>query len=123
MEQRPSGRAGMRSGYDGLRLRIFIHESQRHDHRPLYRYLVEYARRQGLAGATVFRGIEGYGFHRHVHTSRLVDTADDLPIVVEIIDRPEVIRHFVQTLDGVVEHGTATISPVHVVTYGAGASE
>ena len=110
----------MRSGFDGLRLRIFIHESQHHGRQPLYKHLVECARGEGLAGATVFRGMEGYGHHRHVHTSRLVDTADDLPMIVEIIDRPEAIRRFIGLLDSVVEHGTATVSPVHIVKYAAG---
>jgi uncharacterized protein len=108
----------MKPGYDGLRLKIFVHETLRHNHRPLYEDLVLRARVAGLAGATVFRGIEGFGAHRHVHTSRLIDAGDDLPIVVEIVDRPEPIRTFVQSLNGVVDHGMMTVSPVRVVKYG-----
>ena len=107
----------MKLGHDGLRLRIFVHESLRYDHRPLFAYIVEQAWREGLAGATVFRGVEGYGGRRHIHATRLSDTADDLPIIVEIVDRPEAIRRFLNTLEGVVVRGTATISPVQIVKY------
>jgi uncharacterized protein len=110
----------VRTGRDGLRLRIFVHEALRHGHKPLYAALVELARREGLAGATVFRGMEGYGLHRHLHTARLVDLSDDLPIIVEIVDTSEAIRRFVPLLDQVIPHGTATLSPVHIVKYSTG---
>ena len=70
----------VRTGREGLRLRIFVHEALRHGHKPLYAAIVALARREGLAGATVFRGMEGYGLHRHLHTTRLVDLSDDLPM-------------------------------------------
>jgi uncharacterized protein len=107
----------VRTGSDGLRLPIFVHEALRHARKPLYAAIVELARREGLAGATVFRGIEGYGLHRHLHTTRLVDLFDDLPMIVEIVDTSEAIRRFVPLLDQVIPHGTATLSPVHIVTY------
>ena len=108
---------GVRARSKGLRLRVFVHEALRHDHQPLYAAIVELARREGLAGAIVFRGIEGYGLHRHLHTTRLVDLSDDLPIIVEIVDTSEAIRRFVPLLDQVIPHGTATLSPVHIVKY------
>lgn len=111
----------MRTGSEGLRLRIFIHEALRSDHQPLYAAIVQLARREGLAGATVFGGIEGYGLHRHVHTTRLVDLADDLPIIVEILDTTEAIERFLPQLDALVPHGTVTLSPVEIVKYSAGA--
>ena len=107
----------VRTGREGLRLRIFVHETLRYDHKPLYAAIVELARREGLAGATVFRGMEGYGLHRHLYTARLVDLSDDLPIIVEIVDTSEAIRRFVPLLDQVIPHGTATLSPVHLVKY------
>ena len=107
----------VRTGSAGLRLRIFVHEVLRYDHRPLYAAIVELARREGLAGATVFRGLEGYGLHRHLHTARLVDLSDDLPIIVEIVDTTEAIHRFLPLLDQVIPHGTATLSPVHLVKY------
>jgi PII-like signaling protein len=110
----------VRTGREGLRLRIFVHEALRHGHKPLYAAIVELARREGLAGATVFRGMEGYGLHRHLHTARLVDLSDDLPIIVEIVDTSEAIRRFVPLLDQVIPHGTATLSPVQIVKYSTG---
>jgi PII-like signaling protein len=110
----------VRTGREGLRLRIFVHEALRHARKPLYAAIVELARREGLAGAIVFRGIEGYGLHRHLHTTRLVDLSDDLPIIVEIVDTSEAMRRFVPLLDQMIPHGTATLSPVHIVTYSTG---
>lgn len=110
----------MKSGSEGLRLRIFIHEALRHKGTYLYEAIVAQARREGMAGATVLRGMEGYGLHRHLHTTRLVDVSDDLPIIVEIVDTVEAIQRFAPLLDGVIPHGTATLSPVHIVKYSTG---
>ena len=112
----------MKTGKGGLHLRIFIHEALRHQHKPLYAAIVEHARRQGLAGATVFRGMEGYGLHRHLHTTRLLDVSDDLPVIVEIIDTTEAIQRFLPTLDPLISHGAATLSPVSIIKYSAGDS-
>lgn len=105
---------------EGLRLRIFIHESLRHGHTPLYKYVTELALHESLAGVTVFRAVEGYGVHRHIHTSRLIDASDNLPMIVEIIDSPGRIRDFVTALDGIIPHGTATLCPVRVLKYRSG---
>jgi PII-like signaling protein len=110
----------VRTASEGLRLRIFVHEALRHARRPLYAAIVELARREGLAGAIVFRGIEGYGLHRHLHTTRLVDLSDDLPMIVEIVDTSEAIRRFLPLLDQMIPRGTATLSPVHIVKYSTG---
>ncbi len=74
---------------DGTLLRIFVGESDRWHGRPLYAAIVERARELGLAGATVLRGIEGFGARAHVHTSRILRLSDDLPVVIEIVDRAE----------------------------------
>ncbi|MCL4508929.1 MAG: DUF190 domain-containing protein [Chloroflexi bacterium] len=75
----------MKSASLGLWLRIYIHESVHCGHGSLYEALAALARQEGLAGATVFRAIEGFGMHRHLHTTRLVDISDDLPMVVEFV--------------------------------------
>jgi uncharacterized protein len=103
----------------GLCLRIYIHESLSYDHHALYEAMVALARREGLANATVYRAMEGFGRHRHLHTSRLVDVSDDLTMIVEFVDAEPAIRHFVGLLDAMVPHGTATLSPVQIVTYRA----
>lgn len=113
----------MKLGHDGLRLRIFVDEGVRWQRRPLYEELLLRARRTGLAGATVFQGIEGFGTHRHLHTNRLVDTADTLPIIVEIIDQPDAIRRFINALDGVIDHGMMTVSSVQIVKYSPGTED
>ena len=110
----------MKSGSEGLRLRIFIHEALRHKGTYLYEAIVAQARREGMAGATAFRGMEGYGLHRHLHTTRLVDISDDLPVIVEIVDTAERIQAFLPTLDPLIPHGAATLSPVSIVKYSAG---
>jgi PII-like signaling protein len=103
------------AGIEGLRLRIFVQESLRHEHQPLYAALVALARRENLAGATVFRGIEGFGLHHHLHTTRLVDVSDDLPIVVEMVDTVAAINRVLPLLERLVPHGTATVTPVRIV--------
>jgi PII-like signaling protein len=118
-DRRREGTA-IKSGSEGLRLRVYIHERLRHQHRPLYAIIVELARHEGMAGATVFRGIEGYGLHRHLHTTRLLDVSDDLPVIVEIVDTAEAIQSFLQTLDALIPHGMATLSPVSIIKYSGG---
>lgn len=98
-------------------LRIFTGESDRWEGRPLHEALVRAAREQGLAGATVLRGIEGFGVRRRVHTVRILHLSEDVPIVVEIIDRPERIAAFLPTVDKMVAEGAATIEKVHAITY------
>jgi uncharacterized protein len=102
---------------DGKLLRIFIGESDRFEGKPLFEAIVENARREGLAGATVLRGIEGFGASSHLHTSRILRLSEDLPVVIEIVDTEENIDRALPTLDGMVGDGMMTIEKVHVVTY------
>jgi PII-like signaling protein len=116
----PTEQAGMRERAEhasGLWLRIYVRESLRSGEQPLYAALVALARREGLAGATVFRGMEGFGGHRHLHTTRLVDVSDDLPMIVDIVDGEAAIRRFIALLDGVVPHGLVAVSPVRMRVY------
>lgn len=106
-------------------LRIFIGESDKAGHQPLYEALVYEAKKQGLAGATVLRGIMGFGANSRVHTAKLFELSADLPIVVEIVDSEEKIRAFVQIVNALFEStrsgGLVTIEKAEVIRYRAGA--
>ncbi|GIH49340.1 DUF190 domain-containing protein [Microbispora rosea] len=99
------------------RLTILIGESDQYRHRPLYTEIVHRARRMGLAGASVFRGIEGFGASSRIHTSRLLSLSEDLPIAVVIVDVPERISAFVAELDELVTEGLVIVDPVEVYRY------
>jgi len=105
---------------EGCLLRIFIGESDRHDGKPLYEWLVLQARAQGLAGATVLRGIEGFGAHSRLHTAKILRLSEDLPIVVEIVDTREKIDAFLPKVDEAVREGLATLEKVSVRFYRGG---
>ena len=98
-------------------LRIFIGEDDKQDERPLYEVIVEEARRRGLAGATVLRGVLGFGAHSRVNAANVSRLSEDLPMVVEIVDKPDRIAAFLPDLDQMIGEGMVTIEKVHVVTY------
>lgn len=98
-------------------LRIFIGESDRYGGRPLYEALVLEARRRGLAGATVFKGFMGYGAHSRIHTAKVLQLSEDLPVMVEIVDTEEKIRAFLPVLDEMVREGLVTLERVEVIRY------
>jgi len=100
-----------------LRLTIFIGEDDRWHHRPLYTEIVHRAHAAGLAGASVLRGVEGYGASSRIHTTRLLSLSEDLPIVVVIIDTEERIRAFLPQLDELVGEGLVILDPVEVIRY------
>lgn len=99
------------------RLTVFVGESDRHGHTPLATEIVQRAHRAGLAGATVLRGVEGYGASNHIHTTRLLSLSDDLPMVVVIVDAEERVRAFLPELDGLVGEGLVILDDVEVVKY------
>lgn len=105
---------------EGQLLRVFIGESDRWEGQPLYEAIVQAARRQGLAGATVFKGVEGFGAHSRVHTTRILRLSEDLPVVVEIVDTEEKIQAFLPVLDGMVREGLVTVEKATVIFYRAG---
>jgi len=105
---------------EGRLLRIFLGESDRYDGRPLYEWLVLKAREAGLAGATVLRGIEGFGAHSRLHTAKILRLSEDLPIVIEIVDLAEKIEAFLPTVDGAIAEGLATVEKVDVRFYRGG---
>lgn len=102
---------------EGKLLRIFVGEPDRFEGKPLFEAIVECVRREGLAGATVLRGIEGFGASSHLHTSRILRLSEDLPIVIEIVDSEENIDRVLPMIDGMVGDGMMTIEKVHIVTY------
>jgi hypothetical protein len=108
---------------EGRLLRIFIGESDRWKGMPLYEAIVRQAREHGLAGATVQRGIEGFGAHSRVHTAKILRLSADLPIVVEIVDRPEQIDAFLPVLDAMVSEGLMTVETVRIIAYRHGQGE
>lgn len=104
----------------GRLLRVFVGESDRWEGRPLYEAIVVRARERGLAGATVLRGLAGFGAHSRIHTASILRLSEDLPTVVEIVDTPERIAAFLPELDGMVREGMVTVEEVHIVAYRAG---
>ncbi len=99
------------------RLTIFIGEADRHGHTPLATEIVQRAHRAGMAGASVFRGVEGFGASNHIHTTRILSLSDDLPIAVVIVDTEERIRAFVAELDELIAEGLVIMDDVDVVKY------
>jgi len=104
---------------DGYLLRIFIGESDRHAHHPLYEAIVLKAREAGLAGATVTRGVMGFGKHSILHTAKILRLSEDLPMVVEIADSLERIEQFLPLLDEMITDGLVTLEQVRVIQYKA----
>ncbi len=109
--------AMMRLQGPARRLTIFIGETDLWRHKPLYSEIVRRAHRAGLAGASVLRGIEGYGASSHIHTSRLLSLSDDLPLAIIIVDAEERIEEFLPQLDELITEGLVILDDVVVVRY------
>ena len=104
----------------GHLLRIFIGESDKYGGMPLYEWIVRTARENGIAGTTVLRGLEGFGAHSRIHTSKILRLSEDLPIVIEIVDTLEKIEKFMPIIDETIEEGLATIEKVQIRFYRSG---
>ena len=102
---------------EGTLLRVFVGETDRWQGRPLHEAIVQRARESDLAGATVLRGLEGFGAGSRIHTATALRLSADLPLVVEIVDRPERIDAFLPLLDEMVREGMATLEKVRIVAY------
>jgi PII-like signaling protein len=100
-----------------LRLTVFVGESDTRHGRPVYTEIVHRAHAAGLAGATVLRGIEGYGASSRIHTARLLSLSEDLPVVVVIVDQAAKVREFLPQLDDLVTEGLVLLDEVEVVRY------
>lgn len=101
-----------------LRLTVLIGETDQFHRRPLYTEIVHRAHQAGLAGASVFRGIEGYGKSNHIHTTRILSLSEDLPVSIVIVDTPEKIRTFLSQLDDLVTEAVVLLDEVEVFKYG-----
>src|SRR3954454_8122258 len=97
---------------DGYLLRVLIGESDRVGHRPLYEAIVLKAREQGLAGATVVRGVMGFGKHSVLHTAKILRLSEDLPMIIEIVDSREKVDKFLPLLNGMISDGLVTLEQV-----------
>jgi PII-like signaling protein len=102
---------------EGLLLRIFVGESDNWHGKPLYQAIVERVREAGLAGATVLRGLEGFGAHSRIHTTRILRLSEDLPVLIEIVDQAERIEAIVPELEKMIGEGLMTLERVHVLVY------
>ncbi len=98
-------------------LRIFIGETDKHEGRPLYEAIVHEARKRGLAGATVLRGTLGFGANSRIHTAKILQLSEDLPMVIEIVDEPGKIAAFLPTLERMIKEGLVTLERVRVLVY------
>ena len=98
-------------------LRIFIGESDKIGGRPLYEVIVELARKKGLAGATVLKGCLGFGANSRIHTTKILRLSEDLPMVIEIVDKPERIQELLPELDTMIQEGLVTLEKVRVIAY------
>ncbi|MFF7236786.1 DUF190 domain-containing protein [Streptomyces collinus] len=104
-------------GGRALRLTVYIGEDDTWHHKPLYSEIVHRAHAAGLAGASVFRGIEGFGASSRIHTSRLLSLSEDLPVAIVVVDTEERIRAFLPQLDELVTEGLVTLDACEVIRY------
>jgi|SRR5579872_1687621 len=111
----------MQIPHEAVLLRVFIGESDRYEHRPLYEAIVLKAREAHLAGATVLRGPMGFGKSSRLHTAKILRLSMDLPMVIEIVDSEEKIRAFLPVLDPMMGGGLVTMEKVQVMDYRTGA--
>src|SRR5438128_11245366 len=105
---------------EGFLLRIFIGESDRHNGKLLYEWIVIKAREEVLAGATVMRGMMGFGAHSRVHTFKIERLSQDLPIIVEIVDTREKLETFLALIDNEIAEAMATMAEVKITFYRSG---
>ena len=113
----------MQIPHEAVLLRIFIGESDRWEHKPLFEAIVLKAREAHLAGATVLRGPMGFGKSSRLHTAKILRLSMDLPIVIEIVDSEEKINAFLPTLNPMIGGGLVTLEKVRVIEYRAGEAE
>ena len=105
---------------DGVLVRIFIGESDHWHHRPLAAALLERLRAEGFSGATVFRGIAGFGAHSVVHSTQILRLSQDLPVLIEVVDSAERIERLLPILDDMVSEGLVTMEKVRILKYSPG---
>lgn len=102
---------------ENVLMRIFIGEADRYQHRPLYEALVELLRKEGFAGATVLRGVSGFGAHSVYHTQKFLDLSADLPLIVEVVDTQEKLEAIMPRIDEMMGGGMITLEKATVIRY------
>jgi len=98
-------------------LRIFIGEADKFEGKPLYEVIAHLAHRKGMAGATVIRGLMGFGAHSRMHTAKILRLSEDLPIIIEIVDEPQKIEALLPELDKMITEGLVTLEKINVIAY------
>ncbi|MDT8299879.1 MAG: DUF190 domain-containing protein [Sedimentisphaerales bacterium] len=98
-------------------LRIFIGEADKFEGKPLFEVIANLARRKGMAGATVIRGLMGFGAHSSMHTAKILRLSEDLPIIIEIVDEPQKIEALLPELDNMITEGLITLEKINVIAY------
>ena len=98
-------------------LRIFIGEADKFEGKPLYEVIANLAHRKGMAGATVIRGLMGFGAHSSMHTAKILRLSEDLPIIIEIVDEPQKIEALLPELDKMITEGLVTLEKIRVIAY------
>lgn len=107
---------------NALRLTVFVGENDTWHHKPLYSEIVHRAHAAGLAGASVFHGVEGFGASSRIHTSRLLSLSEDLPVAIVVVDTEERVQAFLPQLEELVVDGLAVLDECHVIKYGGRAT-
>ena len=107
----------MKEHREGRLLRIFIGENNQHEGKPLYEWIILKAKEKGLAGATAFRGMMGFGANSRIHTTKLLRLSEDLPVVVEIVDSQKKIEEFIKLIDIVINEGLVTMEYTNIQFY------
>ena len=102
---------------NGYLLRIFIGESDKYEGKHLYEWIVLKAREYGVAGATVVRGMMGYGANSRIKTTKILRLSQDLPIIIELVDTEEILKSFLSTIDHAITEGLATYEKVNILFY------
>ena len=98
-------------------MRIFIGESDKYNGKPLYQHLVEYFKKEKIAGTTVLRGITGFGAKSHLHTESILRLSSDLPIVIEVVDSKEKIDSLISQIDSIIKEGLITLEKINIIKY------
>ena len=98
-------------------LRIFLDEKDKHNLKPMYEEIISLAKKHGMSGASAIKGFIGFGVKSHIHTAKLLELSENLPIIIEIIDTENKINSFLQVLDGVLQDGLVTLENVNTIRY------
>jgi PII-like signaling protein len=107
----------MKIEVDAKLVTIYVNSTDQYWGRPLYSAIVRLCQEKGIAGATVVRCVEGYGSSRHLHTTRLLELSENMPVRIEVVDLPERIEPLLAALGGMIGEGLVTVSNVHIMKY------